>query len=170
MDLSLIHICTYQGMDGLKTGYTTQSMYCITVTAKRDGLRLIGVAMGEPTRDVRNSEASALLDYGFSTYGYQIEMEKGTPVTTIKVDNGKPDEVRLITKEAIGHIVAQGAQSALINTEIVLDKKKAPIQAGETVGRVILHLSLIHISKAMVSAAAANRCTGSAGCRKLPTG
>ena len=132
-------IRTYQGMDGLKTGYTTQSMYCITVTAKRDGLRLIGVAMGEPTRDVRNSEASALLDYGFSTYGYQIEMEKGTPVTTIKVDNGKPDEVRLVTKEAIGHIVAKGAQSALINTEIVLDKKKAPIQAGESVGRVILH-------------------------------
>lgn len=56
-------IRTYQGMDGLKTGYTTQSMYCITVTAKRDGLQsLIGVAMGEPTRDVRNSEASALLD------------------------------------------------------------------------------------------------------------
>ena len=119
-------------MDGLKTGYTDS----VDVLYHGDGQtrrsasdrRRDGRA---DARDVRNSEASALLDYGFSTYGYQIEMEKGTPVTTIKVDNGKPDEVRLVTKEAIGHIVAKGAQSALINTEIVLDKKKAPIRPAK---------------------------------------
>lgn len=132
-------IRTYQGMDGLKTGYTTQSLYCITVTAQRDGLRLLGVVMNEPTRDVRNSEAAALLDYGFSNYGYQIEMEKGTPVTTVQIDNGKPDQVQLVTKDDLGHIIAKGSQSNIVDTEIVIDKKKAPIESGETVGRVILH-------------------------------
>ena len=36
------------GADGLKTGFTSEAGSCITVTAKRNGLRLIGVVMGEP--------------------------------------------------------------------------------------------------------------------------
>ena len=46
----------YPGVDGLKTGFTTEALSCITTTAKKDGLRLIGVVMGEPSSKVRNKE------------------------------------------------------------------------------------------------------------------
>lgn len=133
-------IRTYQGMDGLKTGFTQNSQYCITVSAKRDGLRLIGVVMKEETKENRTKEAAAMLDYGFSTYGYKVEMPQGEVITQLKVENGKPQEINLITKQEIGHIVSKGNEVKIVDQKIQLDKKKAPIQQGETVGKVILQM------------------------------
>lgn len=58
----------YEGVDGLKTGFTTEAMSCITVTAKKKDLRLVAVAMGEPSSKQRNAEIKQMLDYGFSQY------------------------------------------------------------------------------------------------------
>ena len=52
----------YQGVDGLKTGFTNKAGYCITTTAMKDGMRLITVVMGEPSSSVRNSETTSMLD------------------------------------------------------------------------------------------------------------
>ena len=46
----------YPGVDGLKSGFTSQAMSCITITAKKKDLRLIAVVMGEPSSKVRNGE------------------------------------------------------------------------------------------------------------------
>ena len=48
-------IKTYDGMDGLKTGYTKEAGYCLTATAKRNNMRLIGVIMGEETSAKRKT-------------------------------------------------------------------------------------------------------------------
>ena len=37
----------YDGADGLKTGHTDDAGYCLAVTAKKYGLRLIGIVLGE---------------------------------------------------------------------------------------------------------------------------
>ena len=58
----------YQGMDGLKTGYTSDSGFNLTATASRNNLRLISVVMGGETSKLRNQDTSTLLDYGFNTY------------------------------------------------------------------------------------------------------
>ncbi len=57
----------YSGATGLKTGYTSQAKYCMSATAERNGVELIAVIMGADTKEIRNSEAGRLLDYGFST-------------------------------------------------------------------------------------------------------
>ena len=45
----------YQGATGMKTGSTAKAKFCISATAERDGLSLIAVIMGSPTRDIRNA-------------------------------------------------------------------------------------------------------------------
>ena len=57
----------YEGADGLKTGHTDAAGYCLAATAKRNGLRLIGIVLGEKDASTRNSEMMQLLDYGFNT-------------------------------------------------------------------------------------------------------
>ena len=47
----------YSGANGLKTGSTAKAKFCISATAKRDGMQLIAVIMAAPTRDVRNHAA-----------------------------------------------------------------------------------------------------------------
>ncbi len=57
---------TYEGIDGLKTGYTNGAGRCFTGTALRDGLRVISVAMNCSGDEARVSDSRKLLDYGFA--------------------------------------------------------------------------------------------------------
>ncbi|MDF2951272.1 MAG: hypothetical protein K0S18_855, partial [Anaerocolumna sp.] len=56
----------YNGITGLKTGSTGLAKYCLSATAKRDGMDLIAVIMAAPDTKTRFREASKLLDYGFA--------------------------------------------------------------------------------------------------------
>jgi D-alanyl-D-alanine carboxypeptidase len=58
---------SYDGADGLKTGYTRASGYNLVTSATRDGRRLIGVVLGGKTSGRRDKQMVSLLDRGFRT-------------------------------------------------------------------------------------------------------
>ena len=58
----------YPGVDGLKTGFTTEAKYCLTATAKKDDMRVIAVVFGAHTSKERNAQVTKMLDYAFSQY------------------------------------------------------------------------------------------------------
>ncbi|MBQ7320198.1 MAG: D-alanyl-D-alanine carboxypeptidase [Clostridia bacterium] len=71
----------YRGATGLKTGSTEKAGFCVSVTAARDGLSLICVIMGAENRDIRNAQATKLLDWGFANYAnYQSNTPAPEPV------------------------------------------------------------------------------------------
>jgi D-alanyl-D-alanine carboxypeptidase len=55
----------YDGMDGLKTGYTAASGFNLASTAVRDGHRLFAVVLGGRTASKRDQLMASLLDAGF---------------------------------------------------------------------------------------------------------
>ncbi|SMF92838.1 D-alanyl-D-alanine carboxypeptidase (penicillin-binding protein 5/6) [Paenibacillus uliginis N3/975] len=57
---------SYEGTDGLKTGYTENAGYCFTGTAEKGGSRLIAVVLGTKSKEARFVETRKLFDYGFS--------------------------------------------------------------------------------------------------------
>lgn len=67
----------YDGVDGLKTGYTTEAGYCLTATAKKNDLRLISVVMKSPSAEERSSDTSTLLTYGFNSFKSNVIYSKG---------------------------------------------------------------------------------------------
>ena len=73
---------SYDGCDGLKTGSTSYAKYCLSATARRDGIRIISVVMTAPDSKTRFAEAGKLLNYGFSRCSiyYDGEMPKLSPV------------------------------------------------------------------------------------------
>jgi len=56
----------YTGADGLKTGFTSPAGFCFIGTAIRGGRRIIAVSMGSSSMQTRDSDTTALLDYGFA--------------------------------------------------------------------------------------------------------
>ena len=56
----------YTGCDGYKTGSTNEARYCMSATAKKDGMRLIAVVLGANAGQTRFDEARAMLEYGFA--------------------------------------------------------------------------------------------------------
>lgn len=127
----------YQGVDGLKTGYTSTAGYCITTTAKRNDLRLITVVMGEPTSAIRNSETTTMLDYGFNTYQIDKIISKETTISKEKVILGKENTVEVIPKEDINILNTKIGTKRNVTYEIELnDNIKAPLKKGDVVGKI----------------------------------
>src|SRR5262249_7841469 len=60
-------LSTYEGADGLKTGYTVASGFNLVMSAVRDNRRLIGVVMGGDSAWQRDRMMAGLMDYGFMT-------------------------------------------------------------------------------------------------------
>lgn len=125
----------YKGATGLKTGSTSKAGFCISATAERDGMHLIAVVMGSPTRDSRNETAKALLDYGFSAYRY-YKYEQGQ-IGNIKVNFGVKSTTPLVG-EGFGKVLPKDIFASGVISETVLPKSvKAPIKAGEKVGEIV---------------------------------
>ena len=124
----------YQGCTGLKTGSTDKAGFCLSATAKRDGMHLIAVIMGAPTRDERNSAAKMLLDYGFASYSLYTDEAKA--LERVPVHHASPEEVTLFTNE-FSCLVKKG-ESKLIEREYMIpDFISGNHFAGDKVGEVI---------------------------------
>lgn len=126
----------YQGVDGLKTGYTSTAGYCITTTAKRNDLRLITVVMGEPSSTIRNSETTAMLDYGFNSYQINKILTKDTTLSKEKVILGKKDQVEVIPTEDINILNTKTGTKRNVTYEVEIDAIKAPVKKGDIVGKI----------------------------------
>ncbi len=123
----------YNGATGLKTGSTSKAGFCMSATAKRDGLHLIAVIMGADTRDTRNEAAKQLLDYGFAKYSLYENPggEAGTATVLAGVKNTCTCEYAPYTQ-----LMAKG-KSKTIQTEFLMDENiPAPIHKGDRVGTV----------------------------------
>ena len=62
---------TFEGADGLKTGFICDSGFNVVASATRDGTRLMAVVLGEPTPNERALRAASLLEHGFQHYGWK---------------------------------------------------------------------------------------------------
>ena len=75
-------LSTFEGMDGIKTGYVGSSGYNIIATAKRGNERIIAVVLGGRTKQVRNREAARILDASFSGSVGSMMAASDDPVPT----------------------------------------------------------------------------------------
>ena len=60
---------SFNGCDGMKTGYTKKSKYSLVATAHRGDARLMSVVLGAENKDVRANVAAQLLNKGFAAMG-----------------------------------------------------------------------------------------------------
>ncbi len=124
----------YDGVDGLKTGYTTTAGYCLTATASKDNFRLISVVMGEESSESRSSDTVKMLNYGFNTYKINTIKTTDEILGKVRVEKGKSDYANII--------LLQNATELLKNTDKVgdykfnlkVDKITAPVKPGDIVG------------------------------------
>lgn len=71
------------GINGLKTGYTSFSGYCITLHMEKNNLKLISVVMGYKDSKVRNGESVKLLQFGANNYKLETIVKKEDVIKSI---------------------------------------------------------------------------------------
>ena len=133
----LVHF--YDGADGLKTGHTDAAGYCLAATAKRNGLRLIAIVLGESNATIRNNETMELLDYGFSNLRANILKNAGEVVKKVKLDKADSEIVDIVLKDDLVVTELVGDYDRKYEFDVFLDNIKLPIMVGDIVGKIVVY-------------------------------
>ncbi len=128
----------YKGVDGLKTGYTDEAGSSLAVTALKENLRLIAISFGYNDTNTRNTEAKAMLDYGFNQYKSTNIYKKNKVIKEIKLDKSDQNKVKLLLKEDLNVIEKKGENPKKYTYQIKLNNINYPIKKGETLGTLYL--------------------------------
>lgn len=127
----------YTGATGLKTGSTSKAGCCLSATAERDGMELVAVVLGAPNTKTRFSSASTLLNYGFSGYKVEKQVEKGEPMGLVTVSKGVKKEIKTIANDDYSVLMKKAQPTQIEKTVRLEDCVVAPVKAGDKVGEII---------------------------------
>lgn len=133
-------IVGYEGVDGLKTGFTDEAKYCFTGTATRNNMRLISVVMGADSELHRFSETRKLLNYGFSSYTMKTFLPENQSIEGYEkapISKGKDKRVGALTKAPVMYPVKYGEEEGY-QLKAQLNEVSAPIKKGQQVGGVMI--------------------------------
>ena len=132
-------IKTYNGANGIKTGFTQEAGYCLSASATRDKTTLIAVVLGAKTSKERNAQVAQLLDYGFSAYETAEIFPKGKAVKKIAIDRGEPESINAVTGEAAAAFVKKGDCDKVKHKTVISEDIKLPLKKGDTVGTIEIY-------------------------------
>lgn len=127
----------YPGCDGYKTGSTNEARYCVSATAKKEGMRLIAVVLGTPAGQTRFDEARAMLEYGFANVQLVTPIAQGQALDmTVPVRLGGRDEVSVLSGGTCSLLERRGEKNALSLEATLVEKVNAPVYAGDVLGEI----------------------------------
>ena len=127
----------YSGCTGLKTGSTDKAGFCVSATAKRDGMHLIAEVMGSPTRDERNNSARSLLDYGFANYALYRDSE--CDLEQIPVKRGTVSSVMAYSTE-FSLLISRSDIKRIEKKYTIPESVIAPFEKNSKIGEIIYYL------------------------------
>jgi D-alanyl-D-alanine carboxypeptidase (penicillin-binding protein 5/6) len=140
----------YPYAEGVKTGYTNQAGYCFAGSASRDGWRLITVVLNSPQRV---ADTIALMEHGFNDWE-RMELPAGMAVGEAEVVDGETAKVSLRLAQTL-RWVAPKAHKARYRWAVQATPLRAPVQAGDPAGWLVVYRDTKPILKAPVVAAEA---------------
>lgn len=127
----------YSGANGLKTGSTGKAGYCISATAKRNGMQLIAVTMGSDTSDQRFDSARALLDYGFTNWSVYTPKLSAAKIS-VKVLKGVQSSVEAAAVKMQPVLLKRGNEKKVVQKVGVVSNVMAPVEKGQVLGQIYL--------------------------------
>ncbi len=126
---------TYDGITGLKTGFTDEAMYCMVATAERNGVSYCSVVLGAPTTEERFNGCARLLNYGFDNFKIADRVAKGEVIAAANIRNGKEKTVNAVMKKDFAAVVEKNVKN--LERNITLNEKiKAPVKKGDVIGKI----------------------------------
>ncbi len=144
----------YSGITGLKTGTTSGAGVCISASATRDGLKLIAVVLGAPSSADRFNAATTLLDYGFANYEAAPVPELTDRPLQLRV-KGSAEGFVPLDYAALPETVLTRKGGGGLRTALTLPEElSAPVEQGQTVGKMEVYDGDILLNEFEVKAAA----------------
>jgi len=126
------------GADGLKTGHTEEAGFSLTASVKRDNRRVILVLNGLPTMKARAQESERLIEWAFREFNDYRLFAAGDKVDDGEVWLGAEPKVPLtVSKDFVVTLPRKARKEMKVSVEY--DRPiPAPVQKGDTIGKVVM--------------------------------
>lgn len=135
----------YEGVNGVKTGYTIAAGQCLVTSYEKDGHKLIAVVLKSSGKNIY-SDVHKLLNYGTNNFE-KVKIGYGNKfIDNFPVENGVIPFVAGITKSDTYYIVEK-SKVDLIEEKITKNTLEAPISKGQVIGKVEYYLDGRKISE-----------------------
>jgi D-alanyl-D-alanine carboxypeptidase (penicillin-binding protein 5/6) len=125
---------SFEGADGMKTGFTKDAGYGLVGSATRNGLRLVVVVNGLKTANERADEAKKLLEWGFRSFEQRILFAEGQTIGSAKVFGGSSSQVPLVATGLARVMMPKSGGDKLIARIVYTGPIPAPIAQGQRIG------------------------------------
>lgn len=151
---------------GLKTGSTSIAKYCLSATAKKDGVELIAAIMAAPDYKVRFQDAVTLLNYGYGNC--RLYRDEDPPeLPDIRVAGGARDFVKTGYREGFSFLGLHGEDFSAIERELELEGPvEAPVAEGDVLGYLVYTLGGEELGRSAVIAGESVEKAGFPDCLK----
>ena len=128
----------FKGCDGGKTGSTDEAGYCLSATAERNGMRLIGVVLGAKDATLRFNETSKLLNYGFVNFENKQILSSNDELIVAEILKSKTKLAPVYAAEDF-YVISKKGENSEYGVSVELNEKIcAPIKAGDKVGEIVI--------------------------------
>ncbi|RKF12829.1 D-alanyl-D-alanine carboxypeptidase [Alginatibacterium sediminis] len=127
-------------VDGMKTGHTSQAGYSLVSSATDNGMRLVSVVLGTASSKARSAESKKLLNWGFRFHETVKPYAAGDTLSQQRVWMGEQDQVALGVANDIAMTLPRGQAKDLTANFELSQQLKAPLSAGQVVGKVYFQL------------------------------
>ena len=136
----LLKMATNFEVTGLKTGSTSLAKYCLSATARKDGVHLIAAIMAAPDYKARFSDAVSLLNYGFANCRLYTDAPQN-PIGEVPLTGGIKDTVIAKTEDTFSYLFTHGEDFSKIQKTITFsDSLNAPIAQNDLIGSITYSL------------------------------
>lgn len=140
---------------GGKTGYTGEAKNCVVEFAKKDGVELTAIVMGENAKikGTKFLDAKEMFEYIFKNYENKKVAEKEGICETIKIRNATAatKQLEVLYKEDL-FLLKSKSEHQEIEKKIQYEELKAPISKGKVVGKAIYQIDGISYTVDLVAA------------------
>ena len=127
---------SYQGADGVKTGYTGNAGRCLVTSATRGNMRIISVVLNCSSRAKRAQSSKSILDYAFNNYQYTRILEENHQMRSIQVKRGRKEYVRIAATNGIEMPLTKEEKNSLRKEISMYKNLNAPVYEGVEVGTI----------------------------------
>jgi serine-type D-Ala-D-Ala carboxypeptidase (penicillin-binding protein 5/6) len=125
-------------VDGLKTGHLTVSGFGVTISAVRDGRRVIMVLDGMSDMQERADEAQRMLDWAFREFDDYTLAKAGAPLADAPVWLGEQPSVPLTVASDLVVTLPRATHDQIVAKAVFDGPLPAPVAAGQPVGNLVI--------------------------------
>ncbi|MGI8728448.1 MAG: D-alanyl-D-alanine carboxypeptidase family protein, partial [Solirubrobacteraceae bacterium] len=119
-------------VNGVKTGHTDRAGYVLVGSARRAGVTIIRVVLGEPSERARDADSLALLRRGVRAYETATPVAQGRVVGSIGLRYRDGESVDVAAGETVKRVLRKGASTRLAVTGLPAEID-GPLQRGARV-------------------------------------